>query len=310
MKRHLIICLIALGLTACARDAVSNPASSAPPAGNSIRKLHHKGFERSYILHKPPGHDPTRPTAVVLVFHGGGGNAEQVARQTGFNIQADQAGFLVAYPNGTGRWRDKLLTWNGGRCCGYAQKENVDDVGFVRAVIADLQRIAAVDTQRIYATGISNGGILSYRLACEASDLIAAIGPVAGTQNLSRCEPKQPVSVIHFHGTADHHLPYDGGVGSQSKTGVNYSSVKDSVQFWLDVNRCPSTSTIREFADIRHLAYRGCAQGSAVELYTVVGGGHAWPGGSGPAWRGGDQPTRTISATRILWDFFAAHPKP
>ncbi len=280
------------------------------PAGDITRTLNHDGLERSYLLHVPSGYNDTHPSAVVLVFHGGGGNAEIIARQTGFSAQADRAGFLVVYPNGSGRLKDKVLTWNGGTCCGFAQEQNVDDVGFVRAIIADLQSFAAIDTKRIYATGMSNGGIMSYRLACEASDLIAAIGPVAGTQNITPCEPKEPVSVIHFHGTNDNHLPYKGGVGSDSLTGVNYESVQASIQFWLNYNHCPSASRNEDFADIQHIAYTDCAAGSAVELYTIVGGGHAWPGGNGPAWAGGDQPTTTISATQIIWDFFAAHPKP
>lgn len=280
------------------------------PVGDSVRTLMHNGFERSYILHVPPSYDGTHSIAVVLVFHGGGGNAEHAMRLTGFNLVSDQAGFLAVYPNGTGRFRDIFLTWNGGLCCGYAQKINADDVGFVRALIADLQSFANIDTKRIYATGISNGGIMSYRLACEASDLIAAIAPVAGTQNVTRCEPKEPVSIIHFHGTNDNHLPYQGGVGSESLTGVHYTSVADSIQFWLEYNQCPSTPEVENFADIQHLAYSGCASGSAVELYTIIGGGHAWPGSGIPAWRGGDQPTKTIDASRIIWEFFVAHAKP
>jgi polyhydroxybutyrate depolymerase len=312
MRRHpLYFVVILISALACAHSATPNaPASSALPAGDSIRILNHDGLERSYILHVPPGLDRTQPTAVVVVFHGGGGNAENAVRLTNFNTQADQAGFLVVYPNGTGRMGDRLLTWNGGTCCGYAQEQNVDDVGFVRAIIADLQSITTIDSKRIYTTGLSNGGIMSYRLACEASDLIAAIGPVAGTQNITHCEPEEPVSVIHFHGTNDNHLPYDGGVGSESRIGVNYASVNDSIQFWVDYDQCLSTPIVEEFSDIRHLAYTGCASGSAVELYTIVGGGHAWPGSDGPAWRGGDQPTMTISATQIIWEFFVAHPKP
>lgn len=312
MKRAYLVTFIAIlvSIAACARNAPSASVPSTLSAGDSIRRLNHDGLERSYILHVPPGYDATHPTAVVLVFHGGGGNAESIVHLTDFNTQADRAGFLVVYPNGTGRLRNVLLTWNGGTCCGYAQAHNVDDVGFVRAIIADLQSVAAIDPKRIYATGISNGGIMSYRLACEASDLIAAIGPVAGTLNVAHCEPEEPVSVIHFHGTEDHHLPYDGGVGSASRTGVNYTSVQDSVRFWLGYNQCPATAKAEHFADTRHTAYTSCASGSAVELYTIVKGGHAWPGGNGPAWRGGDKPTTTIAATQIIWEFFAAHPKP
>src|SRR5258706_5854499 len=308
MRRLLLaFSAILVGLLACARNV---PSAPAVPGGDSPRRLTHAGLERSYMLHVPPGMDGTQPTAVVLVFHGGGGDGEQVARSTAFSAQADRSGFLAVYPNGTGRLGDKLLTWNAGTCCAYAREHNVDDVGFVRAIIADLQSIADIDTKRIYATGMSNGAIMSYRLACEASDLIAAIGPVSGTQNIAPCEPKEPVSVIHFHGTSDQHVPYAGGVGDASLTDVDFASVQDSLRFWLDYDRCPSTPRNDDFADVQHSAYTGCAQGSAVELYTIVGGAHAWPGSSGPGRVGGDQPTTSISATQLIWEFFAAHPKP
>lgn len=312
MKRKNLIFFITIltSTLACAHSISNAPIPSTLPEGDSIRILNYGGLERSYILHVPPDLDGTQPTAVVLVFHGGGGNAENAVIVTDFNDLADQEGFLVVYPNGTGLLKNRLLTWNGGTCCGYAQEQNVDDVGFVRAIIADLQNITAIDTKRIYATGMSNGGIMSYRLACEASDLIAAIGAVAGTQNLAHCEPEEPVSVIHFHGTSDNHLPYNGGVGSESRIGMSFVSVNDTIQFWLDYNQCPSAPIIEEFSDIQHLAYTGCTSGSAVELYTIVGGGHAWPGSEGPAWHGGDQPTNTIVATQIIWEFFTEHPKP
>jgi len=195
-KTHkLLAALSVLLLTAlaCARTSASTPTSSPSlPAGQITRTWTHDGVQRSYILYVPTSYNSAEPVSVVLVFHGGGGNAEGAVRMTGFNSLADEKGFIVVYPNGTGRLSDdKLLTWNGGTCCGWAQEQNVDDVGFVRAIVADLQSMASIDMKRIYATGISNGGIMSYRLACEASDLIAAIGPVAGTQNIAPCKPKE-----------------------------------------------------------------------------------------------------------------------
>jgi len=295
------------GMLACGRNIAAAPVSSA---GNSTRTLTVNGLERSYIVHIPASHDGTQPWPLVMDFHGGGGSAETQMRTGNFNPLADEKGFIVVYPNGSGRLGDKLLTWNGGTCCGFAVTNQVDDVGFVRALIADLQTIAKIDGRRIYATGLSNGGIFSYRLACDASDLIAAIGPVSGTLNYLRCSPGDPVSVIHFHGTADEHVPYDGGAGDKSLAGVPFTSVKDSIDFWLAYDQCPPQPKTEMFADIRHDTYAGCAKGTAVELYTIIGGKHAWPGGNGPAWPGGDQPAQTIQATRLIWDFFAAHPKP
>jgi len=326
-KYPLTIFLIVLLVSAlaCARtnrpfaQSVTPPTITAPVptltssslhAGEAARTLTHDGRERSYLLYVPTSVDWSRPVPLVFVFHGGTGNSKNARIMSGFNEIAFRNGFIVVYPDGTGRLSDEIiLTWNGGHCCGYAQEENVDDVGFVRAMVAELESEANIDSKRIYATGLSNGGILSQRLACEASDLFAAIAPVAGTLNFQPCNPSQPVSVIEFHGTADNHLPYNGGVGSESLVGVDFASVLDSVGFWVASNGCSSSPLTESFADIQHDTWTGCAGSSSVELYTIIGGGHAWPGGHG-GWPGSDQPTQSISASELIWQFFAAHPKP
>jgi polyhydroxybutyrate depolymerase len=266
--------------------------------------------ERTYILHIPSSYDGSQVVPLVLSFHGGGGNAETEMRTSNFNPLADEKGFIVVYPNGDGRLEDKLLTWNGGTCCGYAATNNMDDVGFVRALIAELESTYNIDPKRIYATGMSNGAIMSYRLACEASDLFAAIAPVSGTQNISPCEPQDAVSIIHFHGTADQHVPYNGGIGDESLAGVTFVSVQDSIQFWVKQDQCSPVPKTKTYDDIQQDTYPNCSNGSAVELYTIVGGLHAWPGANRPGWIGGDQPTQSISATQLIWEFFQEHPKP
>lgn len=304
MKRApLALLVLTLSLLACSRSA-------PPPSTDTKRTLTYDGIERTYLLHIPASYDENTPAPLVLSLHGGGGDAENQRRVSGFDQLADEQGFIVVYPNGTGRLGDKILTWNGGTCCGYAQENGIDDVGFIRALIAELRLQYNIDPKRIYAAGISNGGIMSYRLACEAADLFAAIAPVSGTQNLATCQPSEAVSVIHFHGTADEHLPYDGGVGSKSITGVSYVSVSDTLAFWILRDNCPSRAVIEHSGEITHLSYSPCASGTSVELYKIEGGGHAWPGADGPAWLGGDEPTQSISATRLIWEFFAAHPKP
>jgi len=313
VKRRLFLLFLLCGLwlTGCGRLAVRRVALTpvALSPGDTTRVLTHDGLERSYIVHVPPGYDPARATPVVLVFHGGGGHAENARTMTGFDAVADAEGFIVVYPNGTGQRPDRLLTWNGGRCCGYALEQNVDDVGFVRALLADLGAIANIDARRIYATGMSNGAIMSYRLACELADVIAAIGPVAATQNLDACTPSRPAPVLHIHGDADKHAPYAGGVGAESLVGIPFEPVETTIEFWVRQNGCASTPQVTQNGSIRHTVYNGCQQNAAVELYTVVGGGHAWPGGQ-PGWKGGDVPTTELHASQVIWDFFAAHPHP
>ena len=302
-------CSLVLATLACIRTGLPTEVPGLS-TGESTRTLTYDGLERSYILYVPGSVNWSQSVPLVFVFHGGTGNAESAMRMSGFNQIADQHGFIVVYPNGTSSLSsDILLTWNGGDCCGYAQQKNVDDVGFVRAIVTELQAQAAIDTRRIYATGMSNGGILSQRLACEAADIFAAVAPVAGTLNFSPCHPSKPISVIEFHGTADQHIPYNGGKGPQSLVNVDFASVLASVGFWTTFDGCKSQPQTNSFVDIRHEVWSGCTGSTSIELYTVIGGGHAWPGGSG-GWPGSDQSTQSISASQLIWDFFAAHPRP
>ncbi|MBI5952958.1 MAG: polyhydroxybutyrate depolymerase [Chloroflexi bacterium] len=307
-----VLCVVLLSALACARSAV-NPATPSPsslPAGEVTRTLTHDRHERSYILYVPASIDWSQPVPLVFVFHGGMGNAASAIHMSGFNQVADQNGFLVAYPNGTSRLSDdKLLTWNSGNCCGYAQQKNMDDIGFVRAIVTDLQSLVDIDVKRIYASGMSNGGMLSHRLACEAADVFAAVAPVAGTLNFSPCNPSQPISVIEFHGTGDQHLPYDGGFGSESLVDVDFTSVQDSIRFWTSFDGCASQPQTNSFDNIKREVWTGCAASTSVELYTIIGEGHTWPGGAAGR-ESADRPTQTISASQLIWEFFAAHPKP
>ncbi len=264
---------------------------------------------RTYLLHLPPVYDGKRSLPLVIVLHGGGGNAPGAVRMTGFSEKADKEGFVVVYPNGSGRLKTRLLTWNSGNCCGYAMDKNVDDVGFIRALVDELVKTRSIDPKRVYVTGMSNGGMMTYRLGCELSDRIAAIAPVAGALNVENCQPADPVSVIIFHGTADEHVLYNGGEPVQ-KVDRHFrvdNSVSYAVSFWLKHNGCSETARRSEKGSIRTEIYSGGKDGAEVVLYTVNGGGHAWPGGQ--AYLLGSEPTKEISATDLMWDFFARHPK-
>jgi polyhydroxybutyrate depolymerase len=312
--QFIILGLVLLLCSGCARRTAANPgglpatSGAALQPGTFTRTLSVNSSARSYRLHLPPGFNAQTPLPLVLVFHGGGGNAENAASMTGFDAQADRAGFAVVYPNGSGRQDDKLLTWNAGTCCGYAVDHQVDDVGFIRALLADLATSLTLDNQRIFATGISNGGMFSYRLACELSDQLAAVAPVSGTLNYAACAPAEPVSILHIHGTADEHVPYEGGYGSKSLVNVDFASVASSLNFWISFNRCPATSLQTQIGAVAHDVYAPCAQNTTVELDTIPGGKHAWPGGQA-GWLGGDEPSNDLDATTVIWEFFAAHPK-
>jgi polyhydroxybutyrate depolymerase len=269
---------------------------------------------RTYLIHVPPSYDGTKAVPVVLAFHGGGSNAQQMVSFCGLNDKADQEGFLVVYPNGTGRLA-RMLTWNAGNCCGYAQAQNVDDVAFVRALLDDLAKIAKIDAKRVYVTGISNGGMMAYRLASELSDRIAAIAPVGGPMGTETCRPSRPVSVMHFHGTADQFAPFKGGQGEKSVSRINFYSVEHSIRCWVKTNGCKEESlTVREpdkVDDGTHVVrktYGGGRDGSEVVLVSIEGGGHTWPGRESRLKFLGKS-TGNISANDIMWQFFQKHPK-
>ena len=264
--------------------------------------------QRSYIVDVPPGYDPRRPAPLVFVFHGGGGNASFAKTQSGMTELAKTAGFIAVYPNGTGRFKNLLLTWNTTSCCGYAQKENVDEVAFIRALIDTLEATLAVDRRRIYATGLSNGGMMSHLMGCALSDRFAAIAPVSGELSMAECRPTQPVSVLMIHGTADEHLPYNGGVGAKAADPHEVKSVAYALDKWRTLDRCTGASHADSTTALIHTSFLSCANGTTVQLYTIIGGGHSWPG-SERVRRAQDAPSDALDASRVIWDFFAAHPK-
>lgn len=272
--------------------------------------LQHDGRERRYYVHAPRGWDGQQRLPVVLVFHGGGGNAEVTIRQTGMNDVADQNQFLAVYPEGTGRLQRRLLTWNAGRCCAYAVEHQIDDVGFVIKLLDDLEQQFPIDTERVYATGISNGGMLCYRLACEIPERIAAIGPVAGNLAVDSPPASLPMPIIHFHGMQDRNVPYAGGVGPNAILKIDHRSVPDSVAWFREANQfgeTPEVESQREVEIDRYLPGPDApAEAAPAVVYKVLEGGHCWPGGvdvtphldTGPL-------IESVPASELMWDFFS-----
>ncbi|MBS3749247.1 MAG: poly(3-hydroxybutyrate) depolymerase [Candidatus Thermoplasmatota archaeon] len=278
----------------------------------------HDELQRTYILHLPVSYSTDKSYPLVLVFHGGGGNAENTERLTNFSQKADEENFIVVYPEGTGKLKRRLLTWNCGFCCGYALENNIDDIGFIRSLIEHLQQKYTINSSMIYATGLSNGGIMSYYLGAELSDIFAAIAPVAaqiGGQATAQedlwqiPEPEYPVSVISFNGMNDSRVPYNGGTSNETHV-YSWMSTNESISFWVQQNQCNEIAqrNISKSGNIISDTYSGGKNNAEVTLVTIVNGTHSWPGGQ-KGWENGAEPTKEINATDMIWDFFKNHPK-
>lgn len=280
--------------------------------GDQTRTVEADKRSRTYIVHVPPMYDQKKPTPVVLAFHGGGSNAEQMIKFCGLNETADKHGFVVVYPSGTGRL-EKLLTFNGGNCCGYAMTNKIDDVAFTKALLDDPAKVISVDPKRVYATGMSNGAFVSYLLASELSDRFAAIAPVGGPMGTETCNPKRPVPVIHFHGKDDEFAPFNGGKG-KGVSGTDFYSVDHSIKAWVKANGCkdePKTveipDTAKDGTKATVTTYGGGKDGAEVVLVAIDGMGHTWPGQQ-PAVKFLGKSTRNVSANELMWEFFKKHP--
>ncbi len=296
--------------------SVFGPAALAVEQARSAsvqrQSLAHDGIRRSYVL-RLPDESALRSGQVplVLVLHGGGGNAEHAERMTGFTDKARKEGFIVAYPEGSGRFRDKLLTWNAGHCCGYAMEQGADDVGFVGALVDKLIRDYPIDPRRVYVTGMSNGGMMAHRLGRELSGKIAAIAPVVATVFGDEKRPAHAVAALMVNGMLDASVPHEGG-----PPGGRFNSAWDSTPtrpaldqgtFWAGANGCAQHPVREERGAVLRWRY-ACPAGRAVELYLLKDNGHAWPGGQRGNARG-DLPSASMNATDVIWEFFRAHSK-
>ncbi len=283
-------------------------------AGNHRIDLTFGGLQRSYIVHVPAGVSKSAP--VVINLHGGGSNAEQQQKFSGMDAVADREHFIVVYPNGTGS--ERMRVWNAGTCCGAAPLERIDDVGFIRAVIDDLSRRIPIDRKRVYATGMSNGAMMSYRIAAEAPDLVAAIAPVSGSMVLMNFHSTHPVPVMHFHSVDDPRALYFGGLGP-AFPGTSIRSlhppVEERLAKWIGVDGCRTTPSIAksvkgkpgtadEGNTATKLVYAPCSTGANVVLWKLSGSGHVWPGRDIRAPRLLGRATHLVDANEEIWAFF------
>ncbi|HEX3999336.1 MAG TPA: PHB depolymerase family esterase [Pirellulales bacterium] len=305
----LFISLLAILAVSSAR------AATALAPSNSMRSLKIGDETRTYLVHVPKSYNAKRPTPVVLIFHGAFTNAAVTVGFTGMNKKADEAGFIAVYPNGTGLG-DAVLFWNAGQAIPAKGKTPADDVAFVGKVLDDLTKVANVDPRRIYATGMSNGGMMCYRLAAEMSDRIAAIAPVAGTMAIDNAAPKRAVPVVHFHGKADEIVHFGGITKDADRKWIKYKSVDETMKIWAKIDGCTAEPKVEKLPDSAHdgtsvtkTTYGSGNDGAEVVLYAIDGAGHTWPGHD-PVVTFLGRSTKNIDADDLIWDFFRRHPMP
>lgn len=284
-------------------------------------ELDHDGVLRHAYSHLPPGEPPAEGWPLVVALHGGGSTPLGMMHFSEILRASDAYGFVVVLPAGTGPSAE-FLTWNAGRCCGHAARRQVDDMGFLRRLLDDALTRWTIDPRRVYATGISNGGMMAYRLAADLRDRIAAIASVAGALV---CDPPplaRPIPLIHFHGTEDEFVPYAGGRGARSLRRVDFPSVAESLSRWrsacglagFDASEILYSGkeatahdgwvpqSDRQIVVERHVHARHAASDVIVEI-KIDGGGHTWPGVAPPLPFMG--PTvMSVSANRLIWEFF------
>lgn len=250
-------------------DPVSCPAGTLPPGRYNDVTLEHGGESRSYDLYVPDTLDVTQPATLVLNFHGLLGNPAQQAMFSQYDAAADAAGVIVAYPTGVSS------SWNTGLCCGGAQSAGIDDVGFARTVVQHIGLGSCVDSTKVFAIGMSNGGHMAHRLACEAADVFAGVASVAGVLTMLQCNPSRPISVQQFHGTADTIVSYDG-------IGPGFPGAQDMMEGWAERNGCaPVPNVTHQQGDSTCETWTACDDDVEVTLCTVQGAGHCWPGNAG-----------------------------
>ncbi len=261
------------------------------------KTIEHDGEMRSYILYVPQVYEEIEEVPLVLCFHGYGSSAQTIAFYANFQEIADTANFIIAFPQGA--IHDNSTHWN---VEGWINNSPYDDIGFADLLINEISSEYAINQDRIYSTGMSNGGFMSFLLACQLSDKIAAVASVTGSitpQNLEDCSPTKFIPFLQIHGTSDNVIPYE--------LSVNYTeSIPTLLDYWTSFNECeedptfealPNISTT-DFSTVEKYTYTDCTSNIENIHFKVLGGGHDWPG----AWGNMD-----INASKEIWDFFAQY---
>lgn len=287
-----VICLLSfLAILVCEGQIFAQTFTQIIQVGRS---------ERSYDVYLP-ANAGAQKLPLIIALHGGLGNASRMAEMTNLNQIADSGPFVVAYPDGTGGFRPIMKdkrTWNAGTCCGIAVKRGIDDISFISLMIYQIANKYPVDPDKVYVTGISNGAMLAYRLACEIPDKISGIIPVAGTLAIDECPAGNNIPVLHIHGDADKNVPFQGGQGAKSLAGVSHRSVPDTVSIMTESRNCDAP-VIEDHATYTEQYYQ-CESGAPFKLVVIKGGGHSWPGGGRQS---SAHNTTDYSASKETWLF-------
>jgi polyhydroxybutyrate depolymerase len=282
MRLRLLGALAALAVLAgCTPSGAASDSGQLITAGTEQTNLIQVGeLSRSYIVRAPD--DKTAPMPLLIMMHGAGGDASRAERATGFSDDALANDFVVAYPNGT---QANLVTgelaWNAGACCGLARDSEIDDESFILAMITELQAAYPIDPERIYLAGFSNGGMMSYRLACDHGELFAGVAVVSGALNYSPCAPAVPLSVLIVHGLLDATVPYNGGetnptTASRFGQWTN-GSVALATEFWRVHDSCDTDAVVTSDEFTSTEAYSGCDADTTLDVVTITDGTHTWP---------------------------------
>jgi len=293
--------------------------SPLPPEGGTYTvhtTIRYQMLRRDFLLHIPPGDDPQTPLPLVVVLHGAFSTAAQTEQESGFSELADRENFLVAYPEGIGLF-GYLQHWNAGHCCGKAAEDRVDDVGFVAEVIATVQRLLEVDPKRIYLVGMSNGGMLTYRIAAERGELLAAAAVVSGALGSTLIgapdwqppAPVAPLPMLILHGTADRHIPVAGG-GSPlpGRAARHYLSLQQAVDYWLAADDCREPAQRSEKLDgaLERLSWQHCRNGTRVERLLLKDWKHLWPAPHFTDELPADAPLHGYNGSADIWKFLSS----
>ncbi len=297
------------------RHASRMNSPEPPPPGTTERSVQTADGLRRYMVHVPM----RRPRRfliserypLLILLHGSGQDGEIIQEMTRMDSVSGRHHMIVAYPDGTRSILGKISAdWNSGECCGYAARQHIDDIGFLRGLIDDLTSKGIVDSRRIYVAGFSSGAELAFRAGCEISDRIAAIAVVSGSIAIGHCDPARPVSLLAIQGTADDEVPFDDDLPDSLDDPVQQwtKSATPSVRYWVSLAGCTSAQRSRVSLHVERTDFNGCRD-SNIQLLTIAGGVHGWPDADSAAGlaQPGEAAMHELHASETIAQFLLQH---